>query len=100
MKEQFIRDFLDLIAKETMCGIQHNGCPCNTCFHTWVEDELNLSDDLSHLFWMVTLSLRGDYKEKEIIKSNKDFLLKVANKYKVKRKWKMKLLFVKNVVWW
>ena len=50
------------------CTIQHNGCPCNKCFHTWAEDELGLSPDIAHSFWLVVLALRGDYSNKEIDK--------------------------------
>ena len=71
MKEQFVKSLLRLIRKETKCNIQHKGCACNTCFHDWARRELKLSVDMAHLFWLVTLSLRGDYTEEEIIKANK-----------------------------
>jgi len=73
MKKTFVRNLLDSLHKETMCNIQYNGCPCNICFHTWAEDELKLDSDFAHLFWLVTLALRGDCAQSELKKSNEDF---------------------------
>ena len=66
------------VSEEAGCGIQHGGCPCNKCFHTWAEDELKLSGNFSHLFWLVVLALRGDYTEKELIKGNKDLFKELS----------------------
>ena len=83
----FTAELLKLLGEETMCSIQHNGCPCNTCFHTWAESELGLSSDMAHLFWLVVLALRGDYAEREIMWSNQDNFKKLI-KGKVAKKLK------------
>jgi len=62
-----ILQIIDTISDMAGCNIQYNNSPCNTCFHTWASD-MGLSDNMSHLFWLVLLGIRGDYKEKEIIK--------------------------------
>ncbi len=59
----------------TGCGIQHNGSPCNTCFHTWAT-ACGLSDNIAHLFWLILLGIRGDYKEEEIIRGIKETIEK------------------------
>ena len=41
------------------CSIQHNGWPCNSCFHT-IGEELNLAEDI-HDYWVAVLAIRGDY---------------------------------------
>lgn len=71
-KEYFIENLIKLIKEETGCSLQYKGCPCNNCFHTWAEDQLNLNPHLAHLFWIVILSLRGDYKCDEVLESNKE----------------------------
>ena len=45
------------------CSIQHNGWPCNSCFHT-IGEELNLAEDI-HDYWVAVLAFRGDYPELE-----------------------------------
>lgn len=74
MKDVFIRRFKRLIKEQVGCSIQHDGCPCNTCFHSFAEDELGLQPTLAHMFWIVNLALRGDYKQDEILEWNKDFI--------------------------
>jgi len=69
--EEFVKDLLKLVSEKAGCKIQYNNCPCNTCFHTWAED-IGLSNNMAHLFWIVILALRGDYTEKELLESNKD----------------------------
>lgn len=56
------RTLLRNLREATDCGIQHNGCPCNSCFHMYAEDELKLPPKLAHAFWLIVLSLRGDYE--------------------------------------
>ncbi len=68
----FTKTLLRELGKDVGCSIQHNGCPCNTCFHTWAEDELKLSPDIAHSFWLVVLALRGDYTNDEISESIKE----------------------------
>ena len=52
--------------KGTGCYIQYAGCPCNSCFHTWAEDELGLPSKLSHALWLLVLWGRGDYEPKDL----------------------------------
>lgn len=56
-----IKKLISLFAKKTGCGIQHNNCPCNTCFHS-IENV-----DFQHITWLILLGLRGDYNEKQIL---------------------------------
>jgi len=65
-KNKNVKKIIDFIANETGCAIQHNGSPCNTCFHNWAETELELDSDIAHLFWLVVLGIRGDYSKKDI----------------------------------
>jgi len=65
-KKRFTNYLLRIARDGTGCGIQHNGSPCNTCFHSWAEDELDLHPRLSHALWLINLSLRGDYTEKDL----------------------------------
>jgi hypothetical protein len=60
---------IDLVSLETGCEAQHNGSPCNTCFHSKFCEELG--NDIGHLFWGVVLVARGDYSEKDIMKQYK-----------------------------
>ncbi len=64
-EKEFTRELIDLFANKTGCGVQHNGCPCNTCFHS-IKDT-----DFNHICWLIVLGLRGDYDKEEIIKSIK-----------------------------
>lgn len=59
---RFTKELLELLSRETNCGIQHNGCPCNSCFHSFAQN-IGLSDNFAHLFWLVVLALRGDYTD-------------------------------------
>jgi hypothetical protein len=63
--EKFQREFVDLFNEWTMCGLQFNGSPCNTCFHTTMND-LNVPDKTAHTLWKVLLVIRGDYKEEDM----------------------------------
>ena len=67
MDKMKIKDLIDLFADKTGCSIQHNGCPCNTCFHS-IEYV-----DFRHICWLILLGLRGDY-DKDILKSIKNEL--------------------------
>jgi len=57
-------ELLEIARSNTSCDIQHNGCPCNTCFHTWACEEIG--DFYGHLFWLLILGIRGDNDEKSI----------------------------------
>ena len=48
----------------TMCELQHNGYPCNSCFHTVIEEDYrkDLKED-THEYWLAVLSYRGDYPD-------------------------------------
>ena len=59
---------IKIFADKTSCRIQHNKCPCNSCFHN-IEDV-----DFQHICWLILLGLRGDYKEKEILTAIKEEL--------------------------
>ena len=73
-KNDCIQKIIDIAAKATACGIQYSGCPCNTCFHNWAENELDLTPDMAHMFWQVILAMRGDSSSQiEILRCNKEF---------------------------
>ena len=76
---QDIQDIINIISNNAGCGIQHNDCPCNTCFHTWASD-VGLSDTLGHLLWGVVLAMRGDYKEEDIYEQIVEDLSEVIKK--------------------
>ncbi len=61
----FNKKLIDLFAKKTDCNLQHNGCPCNTCFHS-IEDT-----DFNHVCWLIVLALRGDYEKEQMLNSIK-----------------------------
>ena len=64
------KQIINIVAERAGCSIQHNGCPCNTCFHSWACEELG--DELGHNFWEIILVLRGDYSKEDIIKFRKE----------------------------
>ena len=68
-KKNFAKGLILLANQGTGCSIQYNGSPCNSCFHAWAEDELDLHPILAHALWLVLLSVRGDYKKKEILEA-------------------------------
>ena len=49
------------LESRTMCSIQYNNYPCNSCFHL-LESDLDLKEDI-HEYWLAVLSYRGDYPE-------------------------------------
>lgn len=67
---EFKQELINLLAEETDCNIQHNGCPCRTCFYNLCE-RLGLTNERATMFWQTILILRGDYTEKEIQLYNK-----------------------------
>ena len=46
---------------ELGCTIQHDGWPCNSCFHS-VGEEWKLKEDI-HKYWEAILDFRGDYDD-------------------------------------
>ncbi len=54
------RTFRKALKDKCGCSIQHDGWPCNTCFHSM---ELGLDDDRQHELWQSVLAYRGDYKD-------------------------------------
>ncbi|MBP92515.1 MAG: hypothetical protein CMC55_00170 [Flavobacteriaceae bacterium] len=69
MNKTDIKKLINLFANKTGCGIQEMGCPCNTCFHS-------IETDFRHICWLLILSLRGDYKFKEVYGDIEKELLK------------------------
>ena len=55
------RQLKSLLVKATKCSIQHDGWPCNTCFHAL---KLDLPRDI-HSYWEAVLAYRGDYPDLE-----------------------------------
>jgi hypothetical protein len=66
MKQEFIDTLIELASEGTGCSIQYGGCPCNTCFHDWGNNELGLDPRLTHALWLIALSLRGDSTKAEM----------------------------------
>lgn len=82
-KKDCIQKIIEIIQNETKCGIQYSGCPCNTCFHNWAENELNLMPEYAHMFWLVILALRGDCDDQmESLRWNKNFFKDIIKKIK------------------
>lgn len=80
-----VKKLIDLFAERTGCNIQHNCCPCNSCFHS-IGDEV----DFRHICWLIILGLRGDYDTKELLNSieeelDKEFQIKEEPKRKKKK---------------
>ena len=50
----------NMLGDEIGCGIQHDGWPCNSCFHSM--DWLELDEDV-HNYWEAVLDFRGDYDD-------------------------------------
>lgn len=67
-KELFVSRLLRACRQFAGCSIQHKGCPCNKCFHTFAEDTLGLTPELAHNFWQIVLVLRGDYTPEQVKK--------------------------------
>lgn len=65
-KKNFADHLLSISRQGTGCSIQYNGSPCNTCFHAWAEDKLELHPRLAHALWLINLSLRGDNKPEDL----------------------------------
>jgi len=47
------------LVNKTDCEIQHDGWPCNTCFHAM---KLPLKNHI-HDYWLAVLAYRGDYPD-------------------------------------
>jgi len=62
-----IKKLIKLFSNNTGCDLQHNNCPCNSCFHS---QEANFKQ----ICWLILLGLRGDYD------INKEEILKVIEK--------------------
>ena len=65
------RKLVDLVSEETGCKVQHNGSPCNTCFHSVFCKELG--QEIGHRFWGVVLVARGDYTEEDILTNEEEY---------------------------
>jgi len=59
------QEFKHKLRMETMCGSQHDGWTCGTCF-------LTMSDTLTNSDWQNLLLYRGDYKEDDLNNLPKD----------------------------
>jgi hypothetical protein len=67
----FQKGLIKLLSKHTGCSIQHNGCPCNSCFFNLAK-EIGLNDEFAKRLWSVVLVLRGDYTQEEILGYEKE----------------------------
>jgi hypothetical protein len=76
-----IKDFQNMLNNLSGCSLQ-DGNSCNSCFHSGINAELGLSDDMTHLLWIIHLILRGDkdYSEKDVITANKEFFEHILTK--------------------
>ena len=70
-------EFQDALGSTSMCGAQHDGWSCNSCFHTIIEEDYGkkLKEDV-HEYWLAVLSFRGDYDD---IPSRPDLLEELYN---------------------
>ena len=70
----------DKLYYTTMCEAQYGGYPCNTCFHTIIEEDYGkeLKED-THEYWLAVLSFRGDYPE---LKPKEHLIKELYNKLK------------------
>ena len=59
------REFKIKLLEETMCGAQHTGWSCGTCFFA-------ISETLTNSDWQTLLLYRGDYKESNLDNLPKD----------------------------
>ena len=50
---------IKLVLATSGCDAQHDGWPCNTCFHAL---DLDLKNDI-HDYWEAVLAYRGDYPD-------------------------------------
>ena len=69
MEQSNVKQLIDVFAEHTQCGVQHNGCPCNTCMHSMDE-----KIDYQHIVWLMLLAIRGDYDIDDMTKSIEDEL--------------------------
>ena len=60
-KRRFEKELVKLFSAKSLCSIQYGGSPCNSCFHSINEEEV----DFKHICWVILLHLRGDYKDYE-----------------------------------
>ena len=67
----------DKLAIEIGCGIQHDGWPCNSCFHSMEEEWENILIEDIHEYWLAVLAFRGDYPE---LPKRKDLIEELYNK--------------------
>ena len=59
------REFKNKLREETMCGAQHTGWSCGTCFSA-------ISETLTNSDWQSLLLYRGDYEKDELDNLPKD----------------------------
>ena len=59
MNKKDIKKLINDISNSVGCRIQHNNCPCGTCFRS-------RALDYSHLSWLLLLCLRGDYTYEDV----------------------------------
>ena len=81
MKMEITKEKLsDKLYYTTMCEAQYGGYPCNTCFHTIIEEDYGkeLKED-THEYWLAVLSFRGDYPE---LKPKEHLIKELYNKIK------------------
>ena len=59
------REFKNKLREETMCGAQHTGWSCGTCFSA-------ISETLTNSDWQSLLLYRGQYEKDELDNLPKD----------------------------
>ena len=57
--------------KITQCDVQHDGWPCNTCFHAI---DFGIDADKQHELWLSLLAYRGDYTLADVEQSEDTML--------------------------
>ena len=54
----------DKLVDEIGCGAQHDGWPCNTCFHDMDKSRMEMRlEHHVHDYWEAVLDFRGDYDD-------------------------------------
>ena len=64
MPERTITKVKRKLRRVTGCELQHTGYPCNSCFHTIIQEDYgHILKYKVHDYWSAVLYYRGDYKD-------------------------------------